>query len=296
MIERKFVDLYARSAKVPLDIAERDVVLTYVLKILSKDLLAKLVFKGGTCLKKLFFGNSGRFSMDLDFTSLNISVDELTKEIRKRIDNVEAYGLNFRIKEENIREGFDSGDVSYLADVSYTHEWNSSEFMIEVSYREKPILSPDQNRPLLKEMYFKYLEFPVFTVNCLQKEELLAEKIRAAFQRIRSRDLYDMYLFCEKKIDATKLRKLVVLKFWNVREPFNPNLLFEKLSGTDYNWDDLEQLVRKNNLPSKETILRKVLANYSFLKDLDQDLMRIVKDSKAHKEQDFANRLERTIV
>ena len=39
---------YARSSKVPLDVADRDVVLTYVLKVLSEDILQKLAFKGGT--------------------------------------------------------------------------------------------------------------------------------------------------------------------------------------------------------------------------------------------------------
>ena len=49
VLERKFVDFYAKTFRVPLDVAERDVVLTYVLKILSQDVLAKLSFKGGTC-------------------------------------------------------------------------------------------------------------------------------------------------------------------------------------------------------------------------------------------------------
>ena len=295
LLERKFVDFYARSSSVPLEVAERDVVLTYVLKILSEDVLAKLCFKGGTCLKKLFFGNSGRFSMDLDFTSVGNSVEELRKALVKALNDTESYGLKFKIEEENVREGFGAENVSYVADVSYAHEWNSSDFMLEVSYRESPILPHAETNQIKEEMYFKYLEFPTFPVNCLQKEELLAEKIRAASQRIRSRDLFDLYLFSGKNIDKVKLRKLVVLKCWNVREPFNPDLLFGKISGEEYDWEDLQRLVRKKSLPPQATVVKKVLSACSFLKDLDTDLQRIVKDSKTHKEQEFVNAFKKSL-
>jgi predicted nucleotidyltransferase component of viral defense system len=295
LLERKFVDFYARSSRVPLDVAERDVVLTYVLKILSEGVLAKLSFKGGTCLKKLFFGNSGRFSMDLDFTSVGISVDELKKALMNALNGTESYGLKFKVEEDNVREGFGAENVSYVADVSYAHEWNSSDFMLEVSYRESPILPQAETHQIKEEMYFKYLEFPTFSINCLQKEELLAEKIRAAFQRIQSRDLFDLYSFSGKNVDKVKLRKLVVLKCWNAREPFNPDLLFGKISGEEYDWEDLQRLVRKKSLPTQATVVKKVLAEYSFLKDLDNDLLRIVKDSKTHKEQEFVNSFKKSI-
>jgi predicted nucleotidyltransferase component of viral defense system len=285
-LERKFVDFYARSSKVPLDVAERDVVLTYVLKILSEDVLANLVFKGGTCLKKLFFGGSGRFSMDLDFTSAGVSVEELKELLANVLNDKQHYGVKFKIVEENIRRGFGANEESYIAQVNYVHGWNSSEFWIEVSYRESPILTAIEMRQL-EEMYFKYLEFPSFSIKCLQKEELLAEKLRAAFQRLRSRDLYDLYLFSGRPIDKVRLKKLVILKCWNVREPFKPDVLFEKISGGEYDWEDLQRLVRRESLPSEAKVVKKVIAEYSFLSDLDSDLLRIIKDSKSHKESSF---------
>ena len=225
-------------------------------------------------MKKLFFGNSGRFSMDLDFNSVGISIEELKKALVKALNDTESYELKFKIKEDNVREGFGAENVSYVADVSYAHKWNSSDFMLEVSYRESPILSQAETRQIKEEMYFKYLEFPAFPINCLQKEELLAEKIRAAFQRIRSRDLFDLYFFLGKNFDKVKLRKLVVLKCWNVREPFNPDLLFEKISGEEYDWEDSDRLVKKKSLPPQATVVKRVLAEYAFLKDLDSDLLR----------------------
>jgi len=284
MLSKKHVTFYARSSRVPLDVAERDVVLTYVLKILSDTILPRLAFKGGTCLKKMYFGNVGRFSMDLDFTSSNISLEELKQELRQTLHKRNHYDVEFEIVEENVRTAFDVGVESYLAIIRYAHSWNAGEFTLEVSYREEPLL-PLQEVLLYDEMYFRFCEFSRFAVRCLQKEELLAEKLRAAFQRLRARDLYDLYLFSGRPFDKDIVRQLVVVKCWNVREPFNPDALLSGISEGKYDWDDLQRLVRRGDLPSEEIVTKKVIGEYAFLKDLDRDLLRIVNDSKAHKEK-----------
>jgi len=57
MISRNIANLYARDSKVALDIAERDILLTYALKLLEeKGWLERMVFKGGTCLRKFYIG------------------------------------------------------------------------------------------------------------------------------------------------------------------------------------------------------------------------------------------------
>lgn len=44
-------------------IAEKEVVLTFLLQLLSeRGILNRLAFKGGTCLRKIFIGSQGRFS------------------------------------------------------------------------------------------------------------------------------------------------------------------------------------------------------------------------------------------
>jgi predicted nucleotidyltransferase component of viral defense system len=280
MLSKKYVTFYARSSRVPLDVAERDVVLTYVLKILSDTILPRLAFKGGTCLKKVYFGNVGRFSMDLDFTSSSISLEELKQELRQTLHKRNHYDIEFEIVEENVRTAFDVGVESYLAIIRYAHSWNAGKFTLEVSYREEPLL-PLQEVLLYDEIYFRFCEFPRFAVRCLQKEELLAEKLRAAFQRLRARDLYDLYLFSGRPFDRDMVRKLVVVKCWNVREPFNPDALLNSISEGKYDWNDLQRLVRRGDLPSEEIVTKKVVGEYAFLKDLDRDLLRIVNDSKA---------------
>lgn len=296
MLDKKYVTLYARSNKVRLDVAERDVVLTYVLKILSENVLPSLAFKGGTCLKKVYFGNTGRFSMDLDFTSYGIKVEELKSGLRQLLGNKTAYGIYFDILEEHISESPDTIGRSYIAVVNYAHNWNTgSEFELEVSYREEPTL-PLQEPLLFDEMYFKFCEFTRFHIRCLQKEELLAEKLRAAMQRIRSRDLYDLYLFSNRPFDKDLVKKLVVIKCWNAREPFNPRELFSKIMNADYDWDDLQQLVRRGGIPSQGTITKIVVKQYKFLNDIDDQLLKIVHDSKAHRERQLVTRLTSSLL
>ena len=290
MLDQKYVTFYARSSKVPLDVAERDVVLIYVLKVLSADVLKSLAFKGGTCLKKMHFGGSGRFSMDLDFTSLSSSIDDLQAKLKQLLDKRCYFGIEFRISEENVRKATGDCEQSYLAVLGYSHSWNSGEFMFEVSFREKPLLPLDE-LPLIDEMYFKYCEFPSFPVRCLYKEELLAEKLRAAYQRFRARDLYDLYLFADRPFDKSLVQKLAVIKCWNVHEPFNPKKLLDSIAESKYDWTDLERLVRRGELPSQEAVVGKVLKAFAFLSNMDSTLVRIIDDSKAHKETKLVSAL-----
>ncbi len=285
VLERRHAAFYARSSGVSERVAERDIVLTYVLRILSDSILPRLAFKGGTCLKKMYFGKTGRFSMDLDFTTASIKLEELKNELKQLLHKKASYGLDFKIIDENL------SPESYLAVVEYAHNWNpSSDFEFQVSYRELPVL-PAVELPLSTEMYFRFCEFQSFSVKCMQKEELLAEKIRAAFQRIRSMDLYDLYLFSKRPYDKDTVKTLAVIKCWNARDPFNSETLLSRVANADYDWDDLQRLVRKGSLPSQEDVIKTVLKDYAFLKELDEPLPTIVEDSKAHRESELVARL-----
>ena len=68
------------------EIIEKDYILSWVLAGIAanKKLQNELIFKGGTALKKCYFGNY-RFSEDLDFTAKEgiVRGDLLEKEIEK---------------------------------------------------------------------------------------------------------------------------------------------------------------------------------------------------------------------
>ncbi len=284
MIAEKFVDRFAKNSGLKDKlIAEREVVLTYALNALNSSGAKKyLAFKGGTALRKLVFGSSGRFSMDLDFTLCadGLEKDEALEQILA-IFSTHHHGVSFTAKTEDFY--FSDTDTSFGGNVSYVHEWNSTGvFKLQISLREKPTL-PLKKIPMLNQEYFKELEFKPPLILSLLPIEMIAEKIRAAFQRSKVRDLYDLNRFAISPFDAELLRKLVVLKLWQSKDPFNPEAFFKKIRGTDYDWEDLNRLVRPNERSSPNEIIASLEKRYSPLRKLTELEKKVVLDSKSGK-------------
>ena len=80
------------------------------------------------------------------------------------------------------------------------------------------------------------LEFDGFDVRVLETIEMMAEKVRAAFQRVKVRDLYDLHRVASAPFNGELLRRLTVLKLWQARDPFDPETLFRKLRAGGYDW------------------------------------------------------------
>ena len=73
MLLRKRLEEEAHKNGVKWDIIEQDYVLSWVLQGISSvpKLNNSIVFKGGTALRKSYFGNY-RFSQDLDFSVIRV--------------------------------------------------------------------------------------------------------------------------------------------------------------------------------------------------------------------------------
>ncbi len=282
MMEQRYADLFANGAQVPLEIAEREITLTYVLKVFEDtQILKKLAFKGGTALRKCVYGKETRFSLDLDFTRIDkkANPDDLILEVVQNLRK-SAYGIQFNVA---VKDFYVTDDQAACgAVIRYRHDWHEAFFKLEISLRETPSL-PLVSLPLKSQAYFKYLEFPSFSVPCLQFEELLAEKIRAASQRVRSRDLYDLAQAAEKPFNADLMRNLTVIKFWNVHDTFDPKKFLEKIQSSRYDWDDLKQLLRRSQKIDPKRLIANCQRRYQFLQDLTEDEVRIIADSKRHK-------------
>lgn len=289
MIEDKFVDLYARNSGLRDKlVAERDVVLTYALRaLLDAGVMEHLAFKGGTCLRKAVFGSTGRFSEDLDFT---LESDEPEDDVLERIVdalNREHYGITFAFDDYYKTDD----ETSFGGDVLYRHSWNAAgRFRLQVSLRERATL-PVAALALKHQAYFGRLEFALFEVRSLQAIEMIAEKVRAAFQRAKVRDLYDLHRFATTPFDGELLRRLVVLKLWQVRDPFIPERLFEKLRGSDYDWDDLQRLVRTSERIESAQILDAIEARFGVLRHLGELERQLIGDARSRRNDALAERL-----
>ena len=252
-------------------IAENEIVLTFLLQLMAeRGILDKLAFKGGTCLRKMFIGSGGRFSTDLDFTR----VEEHDHE-DLILDMMEAFeqpfhGLRFDVPDDSYYETQDG--LSWGVSPVYVHDWNTtgqSQIRLQVSRREVPTLSPSR-KTQCEQSYFRHLPFKPAVITCLALPEIIAEKIRACYQRSKARDIYDLSVFATRPLDRPLIRRLVVLKLWQAGDAFEPEALMAKFDdATAFDWDDLRQLVRRTQPVEPARITADCLKGFAFLTEMD---------------------------
>jgi len=281
MLPRPQVQRYsAESGLRDIMIAEKDVVLTFLLQLLSeRGMLDRFAFKGGTCLRKMVIGSQGRFSTDLDFTSL-VEHDHETVIL----DMMDAFarpfhGIQFSIPDHSYYETQDG--LSWGVNLTYTHARNGSgesKVRLQISRRETPTLATERWLQC-EQSYFKLLPFAPAQITCLALPEIIAEKIRACYQRNKARDIYDLGTFATRPLDQPLIRRLVVLKLWQARDTFDPEILMRKFQdGRAFDWDDLRQLVRRTVTVDSEKITADCLRGYRCLLELTDEERRLAND------------------
>lgn len=287
MIEKRLVQLYAADAGVDLDIAEREIVLTYVLRILADSgLLAKLAFKGGTAIRKLILGGQGRFSVDLDFTAISGDDPEaFVLDLVAVLHDQTYYGITFSIPAPD----YYATEDSCGAEVTYRHNWVSGgRFGFQISFRGLPLL-PVQPLALRQERYFEWMEITTPEVPTLDIHEIVGEKVRAAAQRSRVRDLFDLYQFTRLQFDRALVRRIAVLKCWETRFALDPTAFLSGIPQAQYDWMDLRRLVRRGAAVSLDEIVRGVQQGYAFLAQLTPDEALLAADPYGRQRQIYSH-------
>jgi predicted nucleotidyltransferase component of viral defense system len=158
-----------------LDVNRHKTVLLQILREIYSDeeLLAKVIFKGGTCLM-LFYGLD-RFSTDLDFDLrdgvIELDNERITKIIGKYLVANESHEKHF----------------TYFWSGSY--ESGTQHVKIEINKRPWP--QAIENK-----------DFYGLTIPTLSSDKMLAHKLCAILDRktIQNRDLYDAYFMFTKGI------------------------------------------------------------------------------------------------
>lgn len=147
-----------------------------ILLYLMKDLKG-LFFKGGTALQLTLLDHA-RISEDIDFT-----LDKPLKDVRKDIEKViDKSGLFGKITQDKDVDKF----VRLV--VPYKSILGDDQIFIDLNEKGKLLLKPEQ-----LEMTHFYPNIPKFSSPCLNREEIVAEKIAAAINRNKPRDYYDIY-------------------------------------------------------------------------------------------------------
>lgn len=194
------------------DIVEKDYVLGWLLAAIANHPVISntWVFKGGTCLKKCYF-ETYRFSEDLDFTLLpsaaytEVDIRRALQEfVRSTADlsglylpenEVRVVALNDRLG----RSTFE-GRIYYRGPLE--RGGDLARVLFDLTQHEEVIT--DTTRQSVFHPYPDELPKEA-SVQTYSLDELLAEKMRALFERTRPRDLYDVVYMLENRPEQINL-------------------------------------------------------------------------------------------
>ena len=207
MIFRKEIAEKSELWGVPPDTVDKDWVVGHFLSAFYQvqEHLQKLVFKGGTCLRKCRFPHY-RFSEDLDFTSHDPEY-KLTRElINRAIENVQYNaGILLHISElrdltyKDMLGGFQANIKYWGANHGKNQPPPAPErwltgFKLEITIYELMEFEPE-NR-LIEHPYSDIDLTGKIEIPCYSLKEVMAEKIRSLVQRsyLAPRDVYDIWI------------------------------------------------------------------------------------------------------
>ncbi|HEY4320919.1 MAG TPA: nucleotidyl transferase AbiEii/AbiGii toxin family protein [Gemmatimonadales bacterium] len=200
MIPKTEILAVAAESKLLATTVEKDYALGWMLfGIAAHPELAQWCFKGGTSLKKCYF-DTYRFSEDLDFT-IPVEAAYGTESIRANLLSVAEWvndqaGIEcppdgIAVEESTNRRGH----KTFEAKATFV-----GPLQLRSSQRQRIRFDLTQDElvvdaPVLRQVFHGYSDAPtpLPRVRCYSLSEVLAEKVRAMFERSgRARDVYDI--------------------------------------------------------------------------------------------------------
>lgn len=227
----KILERTSAQTGFPLRLLEKDYYITVVLSKIN-ELSKDLVFKGGTCLSKIYYSYY-RLSEDLDFT-LKLPVTS-TRAIRSNAmkpikESLKSFLENFGMSVDGLGKAGHRESTQYIFYLDYDSVvLNKKESIkLEIGLRFNPLLPT-----LTKKVNHKFLHpftkellFDAGSVNCLALKELVAEKLRAAATRevIAARDFYDLGYLLKENFDFKDRELLALFKKKLEEDKFSSDL------------------------------------------------------------------------
>lgn len=223
MIKKDELLRVQRVSGLPLSTIEKDYVLSLLIWSISQNqnLGNDWVFKGGTCLKKCYFGDY-RFSEDLDYTlisSASVEVGYIKEQLLSCFDNIfEHFAVRIDRNNLAISPFPDKAGLFIQIKIPYQGPLMTSgslpKIKLDLSKEEILVMEPIK-LPLIHN-YSDQMACATDVV-CYSLYEIFAEKLRALVQRTRPRDLYDVIhlrdLFHQQKLDKNRLQNVAIEKF-----------------------------------------------------------------------------------
>jgi len=269
LTETKIKKWSAEIGIADLGLSELDIRLTNALKVIYSDnfLSNHLYLKGGTAINKLYLQKTARLSVDLDFNSIG-KKEEVIAERNNVRDKIAQ--LLKELDEEYMIKKKDTYEQTTIK-VGYTPFFgpNKQYMKIEISNIERfSVLDK-----VLKEIKVSDSS-DITKINTYSIEELIATKLRALYDRLKGRDIYDLYFLSSLDFDKILVRKLVLYYFYRSKKIFNPKLFFKNIKDKfmlKTYIDDVSTFIRADIPFSIDKGAERLLSSYSFLREFDDE-------------------------
>ena len=252
------ITLTARAAGFSARLIEKDYFCSVLLEYLAAS-DAELIFKGGTCLAKVY-GAFYRLSEDLDFTistPLTASRQERSRRaarLKPVVGDIPKHLPGLQIVEP-LHGANESTQYNAVVGYESLLDAHVESIAIEVGLREPTLTAPHPgpSKTLLLNPVSSQPLVGALPVSCLSFQETMAEKLRAALTRrdVAIRDFFDVdYAVCYGGLDTSDRALLDILRL-KLRVPGT--------AAVDVSPDRVGQLQRQ-----LETDLRPVLREQDF--------------------------------
>lgn len=259
----------------------------------AEGLMDDLVFKGGTALRKLYAGNAGRFSLDLDFAVRTVGVQaaEVLEMLELYVTGLTlgpfGYGITSRRGKRHLQ-------------MSSAQLGSPDSLSSKLDVSPPPWLEPVTRGWVPMPIHAQYGDPALPRLPVVRLEENLAEKISRLNRATPARDMYDLRWVAQNllraELDPGLIRRLAVLKVWvdtngvtagdgaaawlpaHEGGRFDPARWLRVRTSSEYDEEDIGALaVPAHRLAD---LSRDVSAAYAFLAQLDPD-ERVIADARA---------------
>ncbi len=248
MIKKEDLLAIAKFKNLAPRFAELDYLQDIALLHLSREFGNTLVFKGGTCLYKVYKLN--RFSEDLDFTAGN---GFRPKDFFHRLP---YFFSLLNLKSKITVKKFQNTLNVYTEIVGPMYDGRKetlTTLIFNISQREKVFL-PSRRFPYISI----YQEIRPFDLFVMDETEILAEKIRAIYGRNKARDVYDLWYLLSRKGVLFDF-ELVQKKLSHDKIKFDKSRFLAKLEEKKSSWErDLAGLIA-GDLPAFVPVLKEIM-------------------------------------
>ena len=208
MISIGEIDEYSKRLGFSRGQTEKDYMQYHALQFIGRTTGNGLVFKGGTCLQKVF--SLDRFNEDLDFT-LDKGSGE-SPRLPGLVGHFEALGYPAQRRAVARSGGKDSFRILMEGPLFDGGPLSRCSMTVNISSRGDLVKDP-----VIKRLVPPYAEIPPLIVYHMDIREMLAEKVRALLMREKARDLYDIHFLLKKGVGPDRSLVESKLSIYDVR-------------------------------------------------------------------------------